>query len=37
MLFELCCKFFIGLGGLSSSRSCAFGVYETEIPVELLK
>jgi len=37
MLRELICKCFIGFGSLSTGRMCQFGVYEAEIPVELLK
>jgi len=37
MLYELCYKFFVGLGSLCTTFSCRLGAYESEIPVELLK
>ena len=36
MLKELICKCFIGFGSLSTTRCLMPGVYELEIPVELL-
>lgn len=36
MLYELCYKFFRGLGNLSTTRSCPLGIYEIEISSELL-
>jgi len=37
MLYELCYKLFVSLGNLCTTRNCFFGVYETQIPAELLK